>query len=141
MFQARRAHKCQSDDKHWPLSLYRKLRTDIMLDYILANVAPVNFMHELFLKLIANDKQNGTQYYVTLLAYLDCMFDSAEAAARLNVHRNTLLYRINHIQEQYDCSFSNPAFMRDLLLSSWVFRRFEAVGGDCETAQKLEPKF
>lgn len=141
MFQARRAHKCQGDDKHGPLSLYRELRTDIMLDYILANVAPVNFMHELFLKLIADDKQNGTQYYVTLLAYLDCMFDSAAAAAKLNVHRNTLLYRINHIQEQHDCSFSDPDFMRDLLLSSWVFRRFEVVGSDCETAQKPEPKF
>lgn len=141
MFQARRAHKCRSSELKGPLALYRELRTDIMLDYILANVAQPNFAHELFLKLQADDAQNGTQYYLTLMAYLDCLFDSAVAAAKLNIHRNTLLYRINHIQDQYDYSFSDPVLIRDLLLSSWVCRRYELVSGDCDTSQTPKQKF
>lgn len=141
MFQARRAHSCHVNDLAGPITLYGDVRTYVMLDYVIENVAPANFSHQLFLKLKREDAQNGTSYYQTLMTYLECMLDSAAAAEKLNIHRNTLLYRINHIQDESGHDFSDSVYVRDLLLSAWVCARHAQISHFCEDSQKSGKKF
>ena len=45
------------------------------------------------------DRKNDGELVKTLDAYFACLGSPTEAAERLHVHRNTLLYRLNRIQE------------------------------------------
>ena len=121
MYQSRRALKlggkiCPGGTTY----NYMDLQAYSMLDYIAENVEPVNFKHELLQNLERDDEQNGTQYYETLITYLNCICNSAEAALYLSIHRNTLLYRIKHIEEYYDYDLSDSHTLRELALSAMI---------------------
>ena len=45
------------------------------------------------------DLQNNAEYFTTLKTYLLCFCDSSETIHYLNIHRNTLLYRLQKIEE------------------------------------------
>lgn len=47
------------------------------------------------------DGENGTNLYQSVITYLICNRNSKEAAARLFVHRNTLVYRIEKAQNLF----------------------------------------
>ena len=94
-----------------------------------------NYSHQLFSQLMDEDGKNGTQYYQILRVYLDCAMDSAKAAKALFIHRNTLLYRINHIEDVFAHPLNDPRVFRDLMLSSWVCAYAEGLNLDCEKSQ------
>jgi len=48
------------------------------------------------------DERSGTDYARTLRTYLDCARDSASTALRLDVHQNTLRYRLRRAHELFD---------------------------------------
>ena len=52
-------------------------------------------------KMKSADKRDGTNLYQSVLAYLICNRNSKTAAARLFVHRNTLVYRIDKAQDLF----------------------------------------
>lgn len=129
MFQSRRALNTGLGMTHDSRILYySSLLAEIMMSFIVDNIDSVNSTHPLLKALKADDAVNGTQYYETLITYLNCMCDSAVSAKALNIHRNTLLYRVNHIQESYSCSFNDMKLMRALTLSAYV----------CSYRQELE---
>jgi PucR family transcriptional regulator, purine catabolism regulatory protein len=49
--------------------------------------------------LVEYDRKNDGELLKTLDAYFACLGSPTEAAERLHVHRNTLLYRLHRIQE------------------------------------------
>lgn len=49
-------------------------------------------------RLRAHDKSSGTQFAVTVAAWLDCLGNAEVAAARLSVHANTVRHRIDRIR-------------------------------------------
>ena len=81
------------------------------------------------------DGKNDTQYCKTLTVYLDCICDSAKAAKALFIHRNTMLYRLKHIEETYDVSFNDADFVKDLMMSAWIRSEKEKAPGICEESQ------
>lgn len=122
IYQSRKAIKIGiSNHEEELLHLFENLRTEIMLDYITENMEVANFTHPLFAKLVSDDEKNNTQYFQTLLVYLNSICDSALAAKALSIHRNTVLYRINHIIECYEYDLNDPAVIKDLSLSAWVW--------------------
>ena len=48
-------------------------------------------------------------------AYVLCGLNNKQAAARLNVHINTLIYRINRIKELFDVDFSDSNLVTTLI--------------------------
>ena len=50
-------------------------------------------------KLRKYDIDNGTEYYRTLFTYLLCERNQTLTAEKLFLHRNTLIYRVNRIEE------------------------------------------
>ncbi len=65
--------------------------------------------------LIRYDRKFGTQLYETLRVYLECSCNATLCAQKLNVHRNTVNYRINMIEEL--CNYSLDDVMTRMNIS------------------------
>jgi len=76
--------------------------------------------------LLRYDRQRGTQYGQSLLAYFEAMGDAAQAGGKLAVHRNTLRYRIRRAASLFDLDIANP----DERLLVWLQLRIALSGAD-----------
>ena len=68
-------------------------------------------------KLAHYDAAEHTQYCQTLLAYLLCHHSLQETCQRLYTHRNTVLYRIRRMKEDFGIPLDDPNRHLELLLS------------------------
>ena len=64
------------------------------------------------------DREEGSQWCLTLYTYISCGRSLRETSARLFTHRNTILYRIRKLKEDYDIPLDDPNCMMSLLVSS-----------------------
>ncbi len=64
------------------------------------------------------DREEGTLYCLTLYTYLICHHSLQETCARLFTHRNTVLYRVKRMREDFDIPIDDPQAHLALLLSS-----------------------
>jgi len=79
-------------------------------------------------EMIAHDAAHGTAHAASLLAHLDAFGEVARAAQTLNVHENTLRYRIRRIQELFELDLDDP----DTRLITWLQLRMHELGRDRE---------
>ena len=79
--------------------------------------------------LAAYDKEKDTQYCETLYHYLTCSHSLKKTCDHLFTHRNTVLYRIRRIQEDFRIPLDDPAVHADLLLGVSLLL-FEEKGPD-----------
>lgn len=68
-------------------------------------------------QLLVYDKENGTDMLETVEAYLRCGKNVQEAALGANVHKNTMYYRIQKLEELFDISFDDEDLCFALQLS------------------------
>lgn len=59
--------------------------------------------------LVEHDRAHGSRYGDSVTAYLDAFGDTATAARRLNVHPNTLRYRLRRARELFGVDLADPA--------------------------------
>lgn len=67
--------------------------------------------------LARHDAAEHSQYCQTLLAYLVCHHSLQETCQRLYTHRNTVLYRIRRLKEDFGIPLDDPDRQLELLLS------------------------
>lgn len=80
-------------------------------------------------ELAAHDRKKDTQYCETLYHYLTCCRSLKRTCDALFTHRNTVLYRIRRIQEDFNIPLDDPAVHADLLLGVSLIL-FEEKGPD-----------
>ena len=68
-------------------------------------------------RLAAHDRERNTQYCETLYHYLTCSRSLKKTCDALFTHRNTVLYRIRRMQEEFRLPLDEPSAHADLLLS------------------------
>jgi DNA-binding PucR family transcriptional regulator len=68
-----------------------------------------------------SDRERNTTYAASLLAYLDAFGDTSSAAKALNIHENTLRYRIRRLQELFPLDLDDP----DTRLVTWLALRLD----------------
>ena len=68
--------------------------------------------------LAEHDAKEQTLYCLTLYTYLSCHHSLQETCAALYTHRNTVLYRIHRMKEDFDIPVDDPGEHLALLLSS-----------------------
>jgi hypothetical protein len=121
MFQARKAleysytvNSCKS------MCSYDEVCDIVLLSYIATHMERENYMHPLLKTLKDYDGRYNTQYFDTLRIYLNNICNSYATAKALNIHRNTLLYRLNKISEICECDLKSRKLCRQLMLSMQV---------------------
>ena len=67
-------------------------------------------------RLAAHDREKDTQYCETLYYYLTCCHSLKRISDALHTHRNTVLYRIRRLQEDFAIPLEEPSQHADLLL-------------------------
>lgn len=94
---------------------------DFYLQYMTQQISeklPVRFIcHPGLFRLLEYDARNESQLYETLQVYMNCKYNSSEAARLLHIHRTTLLYRLEKIYEMADIDLEDADTRLHLLLS------------------------
>ena len=80
-------------------------------------------------RLAVHDREKGTQYCETLYHYLTCCHSLIKTSDALYTHRNTVLYRIRRLQEDFLIPLEEPSLHADLLLGVSLIL-FESKGPD-----------
>ena len=84
---------------------------DLKFYHLLYNTDPninlLNFCSDGLLKLIDYDKDNNTEYYKTLKAYIAADKNAVQTAKNMYIHRNTMNYRLNKIKEITNLNLDN----------------------------------
>ncbi|MDI9589689.1 MAG: helix-turn-helix domain-containing protein [Acidobacteriota bacterium] len=78
---------------------YRNVAYIEMLDIAGTRLDPMNFCDPALLLLRDYDAQHGTELLETLFEYLQAGLNTVRAADLLDLHKNTLLYRLGRIRE------------------------------------------
>lgn len=69
-------------------------------------------------EIIEHDKRHGTQFCLTLYTYCICHHSVKQTCERLFTHRNTVLYRLQKLKEDFGLNLDDPDETMPLLLSS-----------------------
>lgn len=89
----------------------------MFLDIPNINISKNIYLHPVLSKIQKYDTANNTEYFNTLRIYSISMHNKDSAAIQLDIHRNTLLYRLNRIKDLFDLSFENEQTSVHLLCS------------------------
>jgi DNA-binding PucR family transcriptional regulator len=109
------------------LSFYEEFTADHMIDIAFKNIDLKQFCDENLLKLIEYDKSNNTTFAGSLYEFLIHERNLAHTAKALHMHRNTLIYRINKIQEITNHDLENSSYRFRLLLSFKILSFLEST--------------
>ena len=86
------------------------------------------FLHPVMPRIRAYDREHGTEYEKTLRTYALCMRAREETAARLNIHKNTLKYRLERIVELFDLPVEDSWTALNLLCSALLLELRPELG-------------
>ena len=89
-------------------TFYKDVTAAASIVMTLQKVPYKTFLHPVLEELKAYDDSHNTQYFDTLRVYSLFLHDKDKAASDLGIHRNTLLYRLNKIQEIFQLPFEDP---------------------------------
>lgn len=91
------------------MASYEDVRASVSVDNALAALAPMSRLWEgPVARIVQYDAERGTDYGLTLRAWLDGFGDTGAVASVLNVHRNTLRYRMQRIGELSGMRLDDP---------------------------------
>ncbi|BCN29795.1 PucR family transcriptional regulator [Anaeromicropila herbilytica] len=102
--------------------------TYIYEDYILTDIFSYaknglkvyNYENSILKELIKYDALNKTEYYQTLRIYIQNFCDSNDTINMLNIHRNTLLYRLQKIEEITSINLKDKKLCTKLLCDIYM---------------------
>ncbi len=102
--------------------MYDSIRVcDMLLNGTLSEKVPV-FLRDKELALYEYDQENGTEYFLTLYSYLRHSRRLEDVSKELNIHKNTVTYRINRVKEMFDLDLANANIRVGLYLAYHVLR-------------------
>ena len=107
------------------LYMYHDYYFYCLLSCVDKNINLKDFCYPELLKIIEYDKALGTQYYETLYEYLNTGHNMAATAKKLSIHRNTIAYRIEKIQEITGMDLHNGESCYKLFLSYKILNMYE----------------
>ena len=86
------------------------------------------FLHPVFPQIRAYDREHGTEYERTLRTYELSMRSKEDTADRLNIHKNTLKYRLERIEELFHLPLDDAWTALNLLCTSLLLELSPELG-------------
>lgn len=93
-----------------------------LLEYCDRHNNLMDYVHSSILRLMEYDADYGTNYLYTFWVYTECGCSTQATAAKLYVHKNTLLYRVNKIKEILGSDLSSGKDLFAFQLSMRILR-------------------
>lgn len=115
--QADLTAKLVAERKSEPIGIYSDYVPAQMFLAISEFDSPGTFIHPALSEIRNYDKKNNTEYYETLKVFSLCMHNKFSASVQLAIHRNTLLYRLNRIEELFKLHYEDEKTALYLLCS------------------------
>lgn len=84
------------------------------------------YRNEALDRLVEYDAINGTKYFETLKAFIACGGSKQKASQKLFIHRNSLTYRLNYIEDLLDVSLDDVAIQTKLWLDIKIKETLDA---------------
>ena len=82
------------------------------------------------------DEKNGTKYFETLKAFIACGGSKQKASQELYIHRNSLTYRLNFIEDLLDVSLDDVAVQTKLWFDIKIRETLDTGESGVSTGQK-----
>ena len=98
------------------LSIYTRKMLQHMLTFFPMEQRHL-LVHPALFRLRNLDAENDTRYLETLRTYLECERSLSATAAKLFIHRNTLMYRLERLRAAVSLDLDDPEVRLQLLLS------------------------
>lgn len=86
------------------------------------------FLHPVIFQIRTYDKKHGTEYEKTLRTYELSMQNKDEAADKLGIHKNTLIYRLGRIMDIFDLPLNDTWTSLNLLCTSLMLEIDDSLG-------------
>ena len=115
-------------NKEYKLSSYTDFVIEHMIDIASEKTDLKQFCEQSLLILLEYDTSNGTNFADCLHEYLVQERNLAHTSAALNMHRNTLIYRVNKIQEILEHDLKDANYRFSLLLSFKILDQIKYAG-------------
>jgi carbohydrate diacid regulator len=111
--------------------------TDMLLKHMLFSMRP-NYSLRYLEKQIADScpASDAQELAETFCVYCECFFSKQKAAEQLHIHRNTLAYRLDRIEEKFGVSMDNFEQIFSLYLTLQMKQLGIAGGAQNETAHQ-----
>ena len=93
------------EKKHFPFHRYV---LDYILQHCLTEYSPRAVCSSAILRLDASDREKGTDYIKTLQCYFDNNCQQTATAQAMFIHRSTLTYRLEKMQELTGIDLAAP---------------------------------
>ena len=101
---------------------------------VLEHEQPETFVHPAVTAMREYDASHGTEYYATMRAFSMTMHNKDQTAALLNIHRNTLLYRLGRIAELFELPYEEERAALNILCSYLILELREHATPEQVTA-------
>ncbi len=102
---------------------YRENVLNIAVEVLAHNISEENLVHPVIRQLEAYDQAYNTEYLMTLKAYIRACYSKSGTSETLNIHRNTLAYRLEKISEITGANLRDPATALHLMISFYYLDR------------------
>jgi len=99
---------------------FEKLKSHMLLKEIAPNVDLAQYINHDLICLMNYDAKEKTDYCKTLLMFIKCGKSRHKACQELNIHKNTLSYRLDKINDLLDHSIDDGVYLLDIYLSSMI---------------------
>lgn len=106
-----------SNQLHTPLYYYHNITPAPLFLYLSQQEEYNCFIHPALLLIRNYDSENITEFYTTLECYCKNLFQKNESSKELHIHRNTLNYRLERIEELFSLDLNNYKTLLSLLIS------------------------
>lgn len=103
------------------LCSYSTVRFSHLKKFLCSYEAPGDLIHPAIIQLHNLDHETGSEYIKTLQALFDNQYSQVGASLTLGIHRTTLFYRIQKIENLTGICFSDSSQMLHLQISLLIF--------------------
>lgn len=89
----------EKDAPDVPYVMFENIAQSELLNFMNEHGNLMDYVSPDILRLLRYDSAHRTQLTHTLSVYLDCFGDAVTTSAKMNLHKNTLYYRLNQIKD------------------------------------------
>ena len=108
----------QARDPHRWYYRFSDYAFDCLLEGDIRDFSPQQLCHPALAKLIACDRERGTDFARTLICYLRCSQNTTRTAEELFIHRTSFMRRLSSMRNLVDLDLDDPDEVLHLLLSA-----------------------